>query len=127
MVAYVTLGARDLDASVEFYSACLATIGWTSHNAFDGWRAYSRGGTGEGVTLWICSPFNGEPGSAGNGTMVALEAPDRAAVDAFHAAGLSHGGVDDGAPGLRPHYGPDWYSAYLRDPTGNKICVYINR
>ncbi len=53
--------------------------------------------------------------------MVALTAPDRASVDAFHAAALVHGGTDDGAPGLR--YRPDFYSCYVRDPDGNKLSA----
>lgn len=58
--------------------------------------------------------------------MVAFPAPSRAAVDAFYLAALDHGGQDEGGPGPRAAYGPDWYSAYMRDPTGNKIAVYIN-
>ena len=48
-------------------------------------------------------------------------AASRAAVDAFHAAALAHGGSDAGAPGLRPHYGPGFYAGYVRDPDGNKL------
>ena len=63
----------------------------------------------------------------GNGVTVAFEAPDRASVDRFHAAGLAQGGTDEGAPGLRPHYHPDYYGAYLRDPDGNKLCCVCHR
>lgn len=56
----------------------------------------------------------------------ALAADNRDQVDAFHAAAMTHGGSDEGAPGPRPEYGPDWYAAYLRDPTGNKIAIVHN-
>ena len=58
--------------------------------------------------------------------MVGFIAKSRAEVDAFYAAAMAHGGTDEGAPGLRAHYGPDWYAAYLRDPAGNKIAVVYN-
>ena len=126
MEHYVTLGARDADASNRFYDAVMATIGWSSHMAFPGWRAYSQGGSGKGLTVWICAPVDGQPASAGNGTMLGLAANTRTEVDAFHAAAMAHGGSDEGAPGPRPDYGPDWYAAYLRDPTGNKLAIVHN-
>jgi predicted lactoylglutathione lyase len=55
--------------------------------------------------------------------MVALKAHSRAAVEAFHAAALAHGGVCEGAPGLRPQYNADFYAAYVRDPDGNKLAA----
>lgn len=126
MSVYVTVGAIDSGKSNAFYDAALAAIGWSKQTEFPGWRAYSEGGKGEGFTLWICQPFNGEPASAGNGTMVGFLAKSRAEVDAFYATAMAHGGTDEGAPGLRAHYGPDWYAAYLRDPAGNKIAVVYN-
>lgn len=56
-----------------------------------------------------------------------FRAPDRAAVEAFHAAGLAHGGADDGAPGLRPHYHAHYYAAFLTDPDGNRIEAVCHR
>jgi catechol 2,3-dioxygenase-like lactoylglutathione lyase family enzyme len=55
------------------------------------------------------------------GTHVAFAAPDRAAVDRFHAAALTAGGRDNGGPGLRPHYHPDYYGAFILDPDGHNI------
>lgn len=123
---YVTLGANDAEASNAFYDAVLATIGWASHMGFPGWRAYSKDGAGAGLTVWVCKPFNGEPASAGNGSMLAFAAATAAEVNAFHAAAIAHGGSDDGTPGLRPRYGPNWYAAYLRDPAGNKLAVVFS-
>jgi predicted lactoylglutathione lyase len=59
--------------------------------------------------------------------MVSFLAESRAAVDAFHAAALAHGGTDEGAPGLRPQYGPTFYAAYIRDPDGNKLNAVCYR
>ena len=56
-----------------------------------------------------------------------FRAPDRAAVDAFHAAGLAHGGQDDGAPGLRLEYHPHYYAAFLLDPDGNRVEAVCHR
>ena len=58
---------------------------------------------------------------------VAFDAATRAAVDAFHQAALAAGGSDEGPPGLREHFHPDYYGAYVRDPDGNKICVVCHR
>ncbi len=126
MQPYVTLGAKDGAASFAFYDAVLATIGWASHVSFPGWRAYSVRGAGEGLVFWVIAPFDGGEAGVGNGTMVGFPAASPEEVDAFHAAALANGGSDEGAPGPRPHYGPNWYAAYVRDPTGNKLSVVFN-
>ncbi|URW74429.1 VOC family protein [Sphingomonas donggukensis] len=123
---YVTLGAIDPVASFAFYDAVFATIGFAKRMEFPGWRAYSAGGGDAGLTVWIVTPFDGKTATAGNGVMIGLAAPSRAAVDAFHAAAMAHGGAEEGAPGERPNYGPNWYAAYVRDPTGNKLAVVHN-
>jgi len=58
---------------------------------------------------------------------VAFLAADRAMVDAFHAVALAHGGTDEGVPGLRPQYHPNYYGAYVRDPDGNKLQAVCHR
>lgn len=126
MGLYATLGANDMARSVAFYDAVLATIGWASHFSFPGGRAYSRGGDGQGFVLWICEPYNGAPATFGNGTMIGFNADTYAEVEAFYAAAMTHGGTDEGAPGPRPHYGPNWQSAYVRDPAGNKLAIVFN-
>ncbi len=126
MNLYVTLGAKDVAVAHAFYDQVLATIAWSSHANFPGWRGYSAEGRGEGPTVWVCTPFNGEPASAGNGVMVAFPAASRAQVDAFYAEAMAQGAQDEGAAGPRADYGPNWYAAYMRDPTGNKIAVVYN-
>ncbi|VXC94679.1 VOC family protein [Sphingomonas sp. AX6] len=123
---YVTLGAVDGEASNRFYDAVLATIGWSSHMSFPGWRAYSKAGAGAGLTIWVAKPFDGNAATAGNGAMLGLAAESRAQVDAFHAAAMANGGSDEGAPGPRPNYGPNWYAGYVRDPSGNKLAIVFN-
>ena len=126
MDLYVTLGAREPEAAHAFYDKVLATIGWSSHASFPGWRGYSPGGLGKGATVWVCAPYNGEEATAGNGTMVAFPAASPAEVDAFYAAAMSLGAKDEGPAGPRPDYSPTWYAAYMRDATGNKIAVVFN-
>ncbi len=125
MSVYVTLGV-DPEASYRFYDAVLATIGWASRGDFGPWRGYSEGGQEQEPSLWIAPPFNGDPATSGNGTMVGFMVKSRAEVVAFHQAALAQGGRDEGAPGLRPQYGPDWFAAYVRDPVGNKLAVVCN-
>jgi catechol 2,3-dioxygenase-like lactoylglutathione lyase family enzyme len=122
MFSYVSLGTRDLARAMRFYDAVLAPLGHArveDYSPDDGSAAW--GLDDPGPHLWITQPFDGAPATAGNGTMVSFLAPDRAAVDAFHAAALKHGGTDEGAPGLRPQYGALFYAAYVRDPDGNKL------
>jgi len=130
MFTYVCLGTNDLPRAALFYDAALGALGLsrcdTSHeSAWDGWLGwgtYVDHGATE-VALWLCEPFNGQPASVGNGSMVALRASAWAQVDAFHAAALAHGGTSEGAPGLRPQYNADFYAAYVRDPDGNKLAA----
>jgi catechol 2,3-dioxygenase-like lactoylglutathione lyase family enzyme len=121
MFLYITLGTNNLAAAKRFYDAVLPTLGLHL-------RATEPDEVGYGppaparIQFWVTKPFNGQPATTANGSMPALAAPTRAAVDAFHAAGLAHGGTDEGAPGLRP-YGDSFYACYLRDPDGNKISA----
>jgi catechol 2,3-dioxygenase-like lactoylglutathione lyase family enzyme len=122
MFSYVSLGTRDLTRAMRFYDAVLAPLGHTRIEDYDPEdRSAAWGLDDPGPHLWVTQPFDGQLASAGNGTMVSFLAPDRAAVDAFHAAALAHGGTDEGAPGLRPQYGTHFYAAYVRDPDGNKL------
>lgn len=127
MIAYVTLGARDLDQGVAFYDAVLEPVGFRRFARHDGFVAYGPDGRSEGQTIWVCRPFDGHEARGGNGVMLALDGADHAAVDAFHAAAMAHGASDEGGPGLREHYGPNWYAAYVRDPTGNKLACVCNK
>lgn len=124
MIGYVTFGTNDLDKARGFYSALLGEIGAKELMRMD--AGFTLYGTAMGApSLAITKPYDGEPASAGNGTMVALTVDSRAKVDALHAKALELGGSDEGAPGLRGPEGPQaFYASYFRDPEGNKLCAF---
>ena len=123
MIGYVTIGAKDSDASGKFYDAFFGAFGHERKFAEGGWIGYGpKGSDSHGV--YVCPPFDGQPASSGNGMMIAFTARSEDEVKAAHAAGLAAGGSDEGAPGFRPADKKTWYGAYLRDPTGNKVCVF---
>jgi catechol 2,3-dioxygenase-like lactoylglutathione lyase family enzyme len=127
MILYATLGVADFARSIRFYDPVMAALGierapeWTDE--FIGWgKSYD-----DGVGIWLCKPFDGRAPSPGNGPMLAFDAKNAEQVNAFHAAALAHGGSDDGAPGLRAYYTPNFYAAYVRDPDGNKLAAVFHR
>jgi catechol 2,3-dioxygenase-like lactoylglutathione lyase family enzyme len=130
MLSYVYFGTNDLERATRFYDAALAPLDMprcvTGDPQWDriaaGWGIYEDGGARE-LGFWIGTPFNRQPATIGNGSMVAFSARSWRAVDEFHAAALANGGSCDGVPGLRLHYSPDFYAAYVRDPDGNKIAA----
>ena len=132
MFTYISLGTNDLPRAILFYDAVMHTLGHRrcatdaedadQWEGWAGWGRYEQLGLFE-LALWVGKPFNGLPATAGNGTMIAFKADDWQAVRNFHRAAITHGGSSEGAPGLRPHYNPDFYAAYVRDPDGNKLAA----
>ncbi len=117
---HVAVGTNDLEKARTFYDSVLDTVGLK--------RIADLGEAGAiwGVdkpSFFVMKPVDGEPASVGNGVTVSFEAPSRAAIDAFHAAGLSAGGTDAGLPGTRD-WAPNAYAAYIRDLEGNKLTAY---
>ena len=101
MTLYTTVGVSNLARSVQFYDAVFATLGYRqSAGADKGWAGWGPS-YDDGVSFWICKPFDGQAPSPGNGTMVAFRARNASEVRAFHAAALAHGGSDEGPPGTR--------------------------
>ena len=119
MLAYATLGTRDLARAAAFYDAVLAPLGakrfMEEPDYFIAW-----GNSEHGAGLGITYPFDKQAATVGNGCMVALGAASREQVDAVHAKALELGGSDEGAPGLRDYHS-SYYAAFLRDPDGNRI------
>ena len=74
--------------------------------------------------FYVKPPFDGQAAAAGNGSMTAFEAASQQQVRDLHAAALAAGGSDEGQPGFRASYGPQFYVGYLRDPQGNKIALF---
>jgi catechol 2,3-dioxygenase-like lactoylglutathione lyase family enzyme len=118
MFSHVTLGTNDWDKARPFWLAVMEVLGHPILFEHVGGIAF---GEAAGPKTFIGPTFDGEPARPGNGVHVAYIVHSRATVDAFHAAALAHGGSDEGAPGLRPHYHPNYYGAYARDPDGNKL------
>jgi catechol 2,3-dioxygenase-like lactoylglutathione lyase family enzyme len=117
MIGHLSFGVRDLACATAFYDPVMATIGfvrvWSDATA----AGYGPPGGDDKLALKL------RDGAAppGAGFHLAFDAADRDAVDRFHAAALAHGGTSDGAPGLRPHYGPTYYAAFVTDPDGYKL------
>ena len=120
MLAYATLGTKDLARAAAFYDVLLAEIGakrfMEEPDYFIAW-----GNSQEGAGLGITYPFDKQAATVGNGCMVALGATTREQVDAVHAKALELGGTDEGAPGERF---PGFYAAYFRDLDGNKLAFF---
>lgn len=117
MFTHVMLGVNDIETSKKFYDALLGTLG-IGPGVDNKGRYFYLSPAG---VLAITKPINGEPATHGNGSTIgfAVESPEQG--DAFHAAGLAHGGTTcEDPPGIRDG-GP--YLAYLRDPDGNKLCA----
>jgi catechol 2,3-dioxygenase-like lactoylglutathione lyase family enzyme len=114
MYDHIGLKVRNLDAAVRFYTAALQSLG---HVLGSRDATYAGIGPKDAPALWLYS----SEAPAGPGTHVAFAAKDRAAVDRFHAEGLKAGGRDNGRPGLRTDYSPNYYAAFLIDPDGNNV------
>ena len=123
MIGYITIGALDSEASGKFYDAVFGTIGADRKFADGGWIGYGPKGS-DGYSVFVCPPHDKKPATFGNGSMIAFKGESEAQVQAAYEAGLKSGGTDEGGPGPRPADSKTFYGAYLRDPTGNKICVY---
>lgn len=124
MLHHLSLGVADLALSAAFYDAALAPLGyvrvWEDIRPGEPDQAVGYGLPGGGDKLALK-----DQGAAarppGPGFHLAFAAPDSAAVAAFHRAALAAGGTDNGAPGLRPHYGPGYYAAFVIDPDGHRL------
>ena len=114
MYDHIGLKVKDLDVAVRFYEAALAPLGHVlgSHE-----QSYAGLGPKDAPGLWLYAA----PITAVSGTHLAFRAPSRDAVQRFYDAGLKAGGRDNGTPGLRIDYSPDYYAAFLIDPDGNNV------
>ena len=118
MFSHIMVGANDIQASKRFYDATLAALGHPAGVLDDKGRCIYKSKNG---VLMIGVPLNKQPASGANGGTIGFSTTSRAEVDAWHAAGVAHGGTTcEDPPGLRPN---GLYLAYLRDPAGNKLCA----
>ena len=124
MFSHISLAADDFEGLRAFYSAVLTELGF-KERFYKPEAPYSTwcDASGERPLLFLTTPFNGEGHHAGNGQMNAYLAPSREAVTNAYEAAIANGATDEGAPGLRPQYHPNYFGAYARDPFGNKFCI----
>jgi catechol 2,3-dioxygenase-like lactoylglutathione lyase family enzyme len=123
LLHHISIGVKDLKAMAAFYDAALAPLGQV--RVWDGPHSVGYGFPDQGDKLLLNSRDHGAH-PPGQGFHLAFGAGSRDAVDRFYAAALSHGGTGNGAPGLRPHYGPNYYAAFVIDPEGYRIEAVIN-
>lgn len=119
MIGYTTLGTNDLPRAAAFYDALFGAMGIGRTMAFDRGVAWGRSMTEPG--FGVLKPFDGQPATRGNGTMVALVVDSKDKVDALYRKAIELGATDEGAPGQR---GEGFYAAYFRDLDGNKLNFF---
>lgn len=121
MFSHIMLGADNIDASKTFYDAIFAATGVGPGITDDKGRVFWMTPTG---VFAITKPIDGKPASCGNGSTVGFAMKSPAEADAWHAAGLANGGTAcEDPPGVRTGATGSLYLAYLRDPSGNKLCA----
>ena len=121
MKGYITVGTNNLARSAAFYEALFEELGFTRLREVADRAVYF--GTEDDVQLVVITPADGQPATAGNGTMVALNVDSQEQVQRLHARAMDLGAIDEGAPG--PRGSDTFYGAYFRDPDGNKIAFYL--
>lgn len=121
MIGVARLGTNDLERATFFYGELFTLAKVPSLAQSDSVSAW---GTPGAPLFIIGKPFNGEPATAGNGTMIGLPLSEQHMVDGFHAKALELGGLDEGQPGFRGEAPNRSYVAYVRDLDGNKLCVF---
>lgn len=121
MFSHIMLGAEDIEASKKFYDATLGALGYRPGSMDDKGRIFWREKAG---IFAISKPIDGQPASCGNGSTVGFAVSGQEQADAWHKAGLENGGtaIED-PPGIRAGAAGSLYLAYLRDPSGNKLCA----
>lgn len=120
MIHHVSIGVRDVARAKRFYDAALKPLGYACLSASEGSLGYGR----EEVALWVGGADRPVKADLQSGLHFCFAAPSRESVDAFHAAALGAGGKDNGPPGLRADYDPNYYAAFVIDPDGYRIEAY---
>ena len=118
-LGYATVGSNRLEEAKKFYDALFGSVGATGlFEHPSGGRIYGSGGA---PLFGVLGPYNKQPATVGNGTMIAFKFDRQDEVKAFYNKAIELGGKCEGPPGER---GPNMYFAYFRDLEGNKLCAY---
>ena len=120
MLNHISIGVRDIARTKRFYDAALKPLGYTRLSDGETSLGYGKGA----VVLWISATDKPVPADTASGLHFCFDAPTRKSVAAFHAAALGAGGQDNGKPGLRTDYGPNYYAAFAVDPDGYRLEAY---
>jgi catechol 2,3-dioxygenase-like lactoylglutathione lyase family enzyme len=120
MLNHISIGVRDIARTKRFYDAALKPLGYTRLSGGETSLGYGK----DAVVLWISATDSPVLADAKSGLHVCFDAPTRKSVAAFHAAALGAGGEDNGKPGLRTDYGPNYYAAFAVDPDGYRLEAY---
>jgi len=123
MIAHLSIGARDISRARSFYDAALKPLGYTCLSAGESSLGYG----GKEPEFWVLHAEHPVPPDDRSGLHFCFTAPDRSSVDAFHKAALKAGGKDNGKPGLRADYGPNYYAAFAIDPDGYRIEAWCGK
>ncbi len=122
MIGYTCVGTNDLDRAVHFYDELLGLL--NAKPFFKSDRGVGWGVAADKPMFSVMRPFDGQPATAGNGSMVAIAAANPEQVKSLHAKALALGAKDEGAPGAR---GEQFFGAYFRDLDGNKLAVFCQQ
>ena len=114
MYDHVGIRVNNLAASIRFYVAALAPLGYVLCSKDESGAGFGPAGS---PALWL----HLHKGEAGTGAHIAFRAPNHDAIGKFHSAGVKAGGRDNGAPGARKDYSPTYFAAFLIDPDGNNV------
>ncbi len=112
MLDHINIGVSNLEVSRSFYERALAPLGIAFVMTNQAGIGFGRGGK---PTFWISDRGRSGP------VHIAFTSPDRATVDRFHREAVAAGGRDNGTPGIRPQYHPEYYGAFVLDPDGNNV------
>lgn len=123
MLDHISIGVRDIKRARGFYDAALKPLGYSCVSAGDTSLGYGA----SAAAFWLLAVPSPVPRDANSGLHVCFTAPSRQSVDAFHAAALKAGGADNGKPGLRADYGPNYYAAFVVDPDGYRLEAYCGK
>ena len=123
MIAHVSIGARDIARARRFYDAALKPLGYACLSSDDGSLGYGA----KAPEFWVIGTEDPVPADNRSGLHICFSAPDRASVDAFHRAALKAGGTDNGKPGPRADYGPNYYAAFAVDPDGYRLEAWCGK